>query len=58
MTKSRLIAIELLAQVALALAIGLFVSLVLAGAALLLAAGTDAGGTLPAVPTHAAAPRA
>jgi len=58
MTKSRLIAIELLAQMALALAIGLFVSLVLAGAALLLAGGTDAGSALPQVPINAVAPRA
>ena len=58
MTKSRLIAIELVAQVTLALAIGLFVSLVLAGAALLLAGGADAATALPEVPSNAVATRA
>ena len=58
MTQSRLIVIELVAQVALALAIGLFVSLVLAGAALLLAGGTEAGSALPEVPSNAVAARA
>ena len=57
MTRSRLVAIELLAQVALALAIGLFVSVVLGGAALLLAGG-DAGSGLPEIPIQAAAARA
>ena len=58
MTRSRLVAIELLAQVALALAIGLFVSVVLGGAALLLAGGTGASDALPEVPIHAVAVRA
>jgi hypothetical protein len=51
-------AIELVAQVTLALAIGLFVSLVLAGAALLLAAGTYAASAFPAVPINAVSARA
>lgn len=38
MTKSRLFALELAAQVVLAAAVGLFVSIVLAGATMLLAA--------------------
>lgn len=38
MTKSRLFAVELAAQVVLAAAVGLFVSIVLAGATMLLAA--------------------
>lgn len=49
MIKSRVFAAELAAQVALALAIGVFVSVVLAGAALLLAGGADhAAATAPA----------
>ncbi len=56
MTRSRLIAIELVAQVALAAAIGLFVSVVLAGAALLLAGG-DAGSGLSEIPIQATAAR-
>jgi hypothetical protein len=55
MTKSRLIALELVAQVALALAIGLSVSIVLAGATLLLAGGTDASHASPEVPINAVA---
>ena len=39
-TRTRMIAVELVAQVALATVIGIGVSLVLAGAALLLAGGT------------------
>ena len=39
MTRTRMIAAELVAQVALAVAIGICVSIVLAGAALLLAGG-------------------
>ncbi len=42
MTRIRLIAVELATQVALALAIGLTVSVVLAGAALLLAGSLQA----------------
>ena len=42
MTRTRLIAAEIVAQVALAAAIGICVSIVLAGAALLLAGGTPA----------------
>ena len=57
MTRSRLIAIELAAQVALALAIGLSVSIVLAGATLLLAGGTDASLAPPEVPINAVAAR-
>lgn len=41
MTNSKPLVIELVAQVALAAAIGLLVSLVLAGATLLLAGGAD-----------------
>lgn len=58
MTRSRLVAIELLAQMALALAIGLFVSLVLGSAALLLAGGAGAGDASSEVPIHAVAVRA
>jgi len=57
MTRSRLIAVELVAQVTLAVATGLLVSLVLAGAALLLASGADAGSALPGAPINAEAPR-
>jgi len=42
MTRTRLVAAEIVAQVALATAIGTFVSLVLAGATLLLAGGPPA----------------
>ena len=42
MTRTRLIATEIVAQVALAAAIGIGVSIVLAGAALLLAGGAPA----------------
>ncbi len=42
MTRTRMIAAELIAQVALAVAIGICVSVVLAGAALLLAGGAPA----------------
>jgi hypothetical protein len=56
MTQSRLFAIEFAAQVALAAAIGLFVSIVLAGAALLLAGG-EADSSLPEIPIQATAAR-
>lgn len=55
---TRALAIELAAQVALALAIGLFVSLVLAGAALLLADGADTDSAVPEAPSKAVAARA
>ena len=42
MTRTRMIAAELVAQVALAAAVGVCVSIVLAGAALLLAGGAPA----------------
>lgn len=42
MTRTRMIAAELTAQIALATAIGVCVSIVLAGAALLLAGGASA----------------
>ena len=48
MIRSRLFAIELAAQVVLALAIGLFVSIVLAGVALLLAGDASAAQAAPA----------
>jgi len=48
MIRSRLFAIELAAQVVLALAIGLFVSIVLAGVALLLAGDANAAQAAPA----------
>jgi len=42
MTRTRLFAVEILTQVALAIAIGVSASIVLAGAALLLAGGAQA----------------
>jgi hypothetical protein len=54
---TRLFAIELAAQVVLALAIGLFVSLVLAGAALLLADGADTGSAVLEAPISTVATR-
>lgn len=47
MIRSRLFAIELAAQVVLALAIGLFVSIVLAGVALLLAGNANVSYAAP-----------
>lgn len=58
MIKTRPLAVELLAPLALALAIGLFVSVALAGAALLLASDTDAGSAPPEVPVSTPAAHA
>ena len=55
MTRSKPIAIELVSQAVLALAIGLLVSIVLGGAALLLAGGADAASALPEVSINAVA---
>jgi len=58
-TNSKPLVIELVAQVALAAAIGLLVSLVLAGATLLLAGGAGADSTMSEAPSkHALAVRA
>lgn len=58
MVKSRRFAVELAAQATLALAIGLCVSVVLAGAALLLAGGAPAEPARPGVAPSEAAARA
>lgn len=56
MTKSRTFALEIVTQTALALAIGLAVSIVLAGAALLLAGHAQAGS--PSAPVATSVPAA
>ena len=58
MTQSRRFAFEIAAQAALALAIGLSVSIVLAGAALLLADGASSAGASPKAPSGEVAARA
>ncbi len=56
MAKSRTFALEIVTQAALALAIGLVVSIVLAGAALLIAGNAQAG--LPSAGVATSAPAA